>query len=127
MSESKVGQRLRYLRECNNIMSKDLAKILNVEPATLTNWEKGNRFPKDEVLMKICDYFDCSMDYLFGRTDNPNIKILQTDYKGHEVEVAVDKNFTGGLTAEEFEKLLTELKEHYIDVDKIMEKIKDTK
>ena len=43
---------------------------MGVEPATITNWEKGNRFPKDDVLIKIADYFDCSLDYLLGRTDD---------------------------------------------------------
>lgn len=64
---SKFGDRLRELREEKDLMSKDFAKIMNVEPATVTNWEKGKRFPKDDILMKIADYFNVSIDYLLGR------------------------------------------------------------
>lgn len=64
---SKFGDRLRELREEKELMSKDFAKIMNVEPATVTNWEKGKRFPKDDVLLKIADYFNVSIDYLLGR------------------------------------------------------------
>lgn len=41
--------RLKELREKRELLSKDLAKILCVEPATITNWEKGNKFPKDDM------------------------------------------------------------------------------
>ena len=71
---SKFPTRLKELREEKGLLSKDFAKIMNVEPATITNWEKGNRFPKDDVLIKIADYFDCSTDYLLGRTDDKLIK-----------------------------------------------------
>ena len=46
---SKFPERLKELRENKNLLSKDFAAIMNVEPATITNWEKGNRFPKDDV------------------------------------------------------------------------------
>ncbi|HFD2043956.1 TPA: helix-turn-helix domain-containing protein [Clostridium perfringens] len=72
----ELGKRLKSLRESKNLLSKDLAKIMNVEPPTITNWEKGNRFPKEDILIKLADYFDVSLDYLFGRDfSNDIIKI----------------------------------------------------
>ena len=34
--------------------------------------EKRNAKPSIEIIEKIAEYFDCSVDYLLGRTDNPN-------------------------------------------------------
>lgn len=34
--------------------------------------EKRNAKPSIEIIEKIANYFDCSVDYLLGRTDNPN-------------------------------------------------------
>lgn len=44
---SKFPIRLKEMREKRELLSKDLAKTFCVEPATITNWEKGNRFSKD--------------------------------------------------------------------------------
>ena len=45
---------------------------LNMSKGNISNWRNGG-YPSAEVLMKIADYFDVSVDYLLGRTDNPQI------------------------------------------------------
>lgn len=83
---SILGDRLKELREEREILSKDFAKIMNVEPSTVTNWEKGNRFPKEDVLIKLADYFDVSVDYLLGRTNEKNnIKNIKIDKQISEI------------------------------------------
>lgn len=63
---------------------KDLCKIKGVSIATLLascgltksfiyDLEKRNTSPSCDKITKIADYFDCSVDYLLGRTDNPDI------------------------------------------------------
>lgn len=49
-----------------------VAKFIGLSTATATKWENG-AIPNGEALAKIADYFDCSIDYLLGRTDNPEI------------------------------------------------------
>ncbi|UMZ73684.1 cobalamin-dependent protein [Natranaerofaba carboxydovora] len=61
--------RLKKLRKGNNIMQKELAKELNLVQTTIANYEKNLRFPNQENLTKIADYFNVSLDYLLGRTD----------------------------------------------------------
>ena len=63
---------LKELRDRNKISQKDLASRLGVAQNTLSNWENGNRHPDPEMLTKIADYFDVSLDYLLGRCDNPS-------------------------------------------------------
>ena len=40
---------------------------------TLSSMQSGGYLPRTETLTKIADYLDCSVDYLLGRTDNPEI------------------------------------------------------
>lgn len=49
---SVFGSRLRELRLRKGLLGKELADILEVELPTITNWEKGNRFPKEDMLIK---------------------------------------------------------------------------
>ena len=121
---SKFPSRLRELREKKELLSKDFAKIMNVEPATITNWEKGNRFPKDDVLIKIADYFDCSIDYLLGRTDDPLSKIYSGKLHNQTIEIEVDKGYPHELTAEEVENIIRQLDAVGLDVNKLIENSK---
>ena len=44
-----------------------------IEQALLSKYESGKRIPPTETLMVLADYYDVSMDYIMGRTDNPKI------------------------------------------------------
>jgi len=117
---SKFGDRLKELRENKNLMSKDFAKIMNVEPATVTNWEKGNRFPKEEILIKIADYFNCSIDFLLGRTDDPTSIVYSGNYNNQVIEFEIDKNYPQKLTAEDIQNLISQLESVGFDVEKLI-------
>ncbi len=40
---------------------------------TLSSMQAGGFYPRLEAIAKIADYLDCSVDYLLGRTDNPDV------------------------------------------------------
>lgn len=65
-----VHSRIRQLREKNKISREDFAKKIDVSYAALSKYETGKRQPDYETLQKIADYFEVSLDYLLGRTDN---------------------------------------------------------
>lgn len=121
---SKFGDRLRALREDNDIKSKDFAKAMNVEASTVTNWEKGNRFPREDILIKIADYFNCSLDYLLARTDNPNAIVYSGKYNEQTVEFEIDKSYPHKLTPEDVTKMIKELEDVGFDVKTLIEKSK---
>lgn len=56
----------------NGTTPNAVCKKLNLSNATATHWKNGT-MPKGDVLSSIADCFNCSVDYLLGRTDNPNI------------------------------------------------------
>ncbi len=64
---------LRGIREDNDLKQKDIAKILNVSQNTYSQYETGVISLTAEVLIKLSDYYDVSIDYLLDRTNNPEI------------------------------------------------------
>lgn len=56
----------------NNTKPNPLAPIIGVSSGALTKWKSGT-LPNGESLIKIADYFDCSIDYLLCRTDDRKI------------------------------------------------------
>ncbi|MBE6738553.1 MAG: helix-turn-helix transcriptional regulator [Ruminococcaceae bacterium] len=64
---------LRALREDRDIKQKDVATILNVSQNTYSQYETGVISLTAEVLIKLSDYYNVSIDYLLDRTNNPEI------------------------------------------------------
>lgn len=64
---------LRNLREDRDFKQKDLAKLLNVSQNTYSQYENGIIELTAPTLIKIADFYNVSIDYILGRTDNPYI------------------------------------------------------
>ena len=70
---NKLSNRLAYLRKKKGITLKEMSQELgDIKLASLSRYEHGRREPKLDTLVKIANYFDCSVDYLLGRTDQKN-------------------------------------------------------
>lgn len=65
------SSRLLACRKEKGLSQKTLAEILGVSDAAVTMMEKSKRAPSFEVLCTLADYFDVSLDYLVGRSDDP--------------------------------------------------------
>ena len=62
---------LKKIREKKGISQTTLAKDLNLVKSTICQYEKGNRYPDIDMLVKLADYFNTSIDYLVDRTNEP--------------------------------------------------------
>ncbi len=65
--------RLKELREKRRISQVRLAIELDLNQNSVSRYENGVREADYQTLLAIADYFNVSLDYLFGRTDNPEI------------------------------------------------------
>lgn len=65
---------LRGIREDHDIKQKDIAKHLNVSQNTYSQYETGVISLTAEVLIKLADFYNVSVDYLLDRTNNPNVQ-----------------------------------------------------
>ncbi len=66
----KFCDRLRQLREEAGVSMNQLAAAVSVSDAAVCKWENGNAEPKVSYLIKLSEYFECSVDYLVGKTDD---------------------------------------------------------
>ncbi len=116
----ELKDRIKEQRLLHDLNQADLGKHLNVSKQTVSGWENGYRTPDIVTISKLADFFNCSTDYLLGRTDSPSSKILRTNYKGDEFEVEIDKNYPHDLTPEDVESLLEQLRKTGFDVDTLI-------
>ena len=65
--------RLKELRTSRKISQVKLAMDLNLTQNSISRYENGEREADYDTLVAIADYFNVSVDYLLGRTDNPKI------------------------------------------------------
>ncbi|MGI6014321.1 MAG: helix-turn-helix domain-containing protein [Oscillospiraceae bacterium] len=63
--------RLITIRKSNNLTQKQLASAIGLSEVGVQNYESGRRKPAFDVLIALADYFDVSLDYLVGRSDDP--------------------------------------------------------
>lgn len=70
---STFAKRIKELRKERKILSKDMAKLLNITPRNYQRYEKAEVDPPTSKTIFLADYFGVSLDYLVGRTDNPAI------------------------------------------------------
>lgn len=61
--------RIRNLREDNDLTQKQLSDFLNISRVSYSYYELGKRSIPLELLCKIADYYNTSVDYLLFRTD----------------------------------------------------------
>lgn len=66
-------ERLKALRKGKKMSAVGLANELETTKQTISGWENAYRIPSLETTAKIADFFGVSIDYLIGRTDNPEI------------------------------------------------------
>lgn len=64
------SNRLNKLRTEHNITMEQLAKEIGTTKATISNFENEQRKPSLDMVIKIADYFQVSIDYLVGRSDD---------------------------------------------------------
>lgn len=69
----KFNERIKELRQQHKVEQKKLAEILETTARNIRFYEAGRNEPSIDKLITLADYFDVSVDYLLGRTDNPKV------------------------------------------------------
>lgn len=64
-----MNYKIRDLREDHDLTQKTLADLLHIHQTTYSDYELGNLNIPVSVLYKLADFYDTSIDYLLGRTD----------------------------------------------------------
>lgn len=64
-------EKITTLFKQSNKSARSILLDLQLSPTALNEWQRGKAKPTTDALSKIADYFHVSVDYLLGRTDNP--------------------------------------------------------
>lgn len=87
----ELGKNLKRFRENNQMTQKEIAEILNVEPATISKYESGILEPKIESLKKLSKTFEVTIDELLkdeeDNVDVSNINVLKVLKEQKEMKI----------------------------------------
>lgn len=72
-SKDIFAGRIKSLRKNNHKTQTDLAQLMEVSKTQISDIENGKSTTSIERLCALADYFNVSIDYLVGRTDNPEV------------------------------------------------------
>ncbi len=64
-------QRIRDLREDRDLTQVKMGEILSCSQCVYSNYERGDIDIPTDILIKLANYYDVSVDYILGRMDNP--------------------------------------------------------
>lgn len=66
-----LNNNLKKLRKEKGLTQIALQMQTGIEQVLISKYENGERIPPTETLIILADFFDTSIDYILGRTDNP--------------------------------------------------------
>lgn len=97
-----LGERLKKLRMQKEKLQKDIANYLSITTSAYGYYERGERQPNPEMLLKLAEYFNVTTDYLLGRTDIPNndfIKDIDSKITENNLHIAANSKVDLGKLA----------------------------
>ena len=65
-----IGDNLKLIRESEKLNKRQMAQLLDLPYTTYNNYETGTRDPNSDILIKLSETFDVSVDFLLGRETN---------------------------------------------------------
>ncbi|MBO0600987.1 helix-turn-helix transcriptional regulator [Sporosarcina sp. E16_3] len=78
--QEQFSDRLKRLRERNKVTMVELAEAIGMSQATISEWEKGHKFPRSGALQQLANYFDVSMEYFFKENSFPTAETITIPY-----------------------------------------------
>jgi len=76
-----IYKRIRDLREDKDITQKEMGAILSCSQRVYSNYERGDLDIPTDILIKLANFHNVSVDYILNRTD---IKEMAVEYKEND-------------------------------------------
>lgn len=84
------ANRLHDLRKNHDLTQDELAQKLDIQRATISAYEKGKITPPYDKIKFFADYFNVSVDYMTGETDNKTIEKYYDKVVNQPVELSAE-------------------------------------
>ncbi len=72
-NSQEVAAIIKQRTKAKNLSIGKMLSDCELSKNTLSSMQAGGYMPRIETIVRIADYLDCSVDYLLGRTDNPEV------------------------------------------------------
>ena len=73
-----LPDKLKELRIQHHYSQKEVAHKLNISPSIVSGYETGERTPSTEILLSLSYLYQCSTDYLLGKSIDTPMVVLDT-------------------------------------------------
>lgn len=83
-----LAEKIKLLRKKQKITQEQLAIGIGVERSSIGKYETGTQ-PSTEIISRLADFFDVSVDYLLGRTDIPDKSVIKETPKVSDSDIKV--------------------------------------
>lgn len=114
---SLIGDRIKILRLKQKLTQEELAKQLGVNnKSSIANYEAGYSTPKDDIKIKMCELFNCSMDYLMGLSAEPEERIYPKNPKSKIQQIL---ELADGLSIQEANYLIKQFNKAKIQIEEV--------
>lgn len=75
---SKFHLRIKELRVSRKLSQQELADLLKISKSSVNMYERGEREPGLDLIEAIADFFNVDLDYLMGKSDNPQKHLISS-------------------------------------------------
>ena len=89
-----VGERLRELRQSAKISQGKMAAVVGSSQSAVARYESGEAHIPEETVVRYADYIDVSLDYIFGRTKNPQGKLYENKPRIEKIHPEMEQFIT---------------------------------
>lgn len=118
-----VGSRIKERRKLLKLTQKELAMKVGLTEFNISKYERDYSSPDLDAIKNLAFALDCTVDYLVGKSDNPNAKI----YTHENIKIEMKETYPYDLTPEQVEKLVLLLKNSRFDVESLIDDVKNGK
>jgi transcriptional regulator with XRE-family HTH domain len=97
--------KIEKLTKDNGLTAKQVTQDLHISKNSFTYWKKNGNIPKGDILEALAKYFNCSIDYLVGKTDIKKEPTAQNEQSvSEELQKLIDAS--SSLSDDETQKVL---------------------
>lgn len=75
------SQRVKHVRSAMGLSQRDVAGALDMSQQGYQSYEIGRKTPSFDMLLRLADFFNVSLDYLVGRSDDPHLPRMDEETK----------------------------------------------
>ena len=95
--KSKIGSRLKYVREDHDLSQTELAENLGMTQKAVSSWENDRTYPRMQQLVEMCSIYNCTLEYLTGTRQHDqsditldDILVKMKDFDVNDLQVIID-------------------------------------